>query len=86
MLQAKGRLQLNQPFEPWLRRAAAPEVITVLPVDAEVVIRVNSLPDDFHGDPADRLIVATALAHGLPLASFNRTIRLSQVVPLWSAG
>jgi PIN domain nuclease of toxin-antitoxin system len=85
MLQAKGRLQLNQPFEPWLRQAAAPDVITVLPLDAEVVIRVNSLPDDFHGDPADRLIVATALAHGLPLATCDRTIRLSQVVPLWSA-
>jgi hypothetical protein len=32
MLLAKGRLQLNQPFAPWLRRAAAPEVITVLPI------------------------------------------------------
>ena len=85
MLQAKGRLQLDQPFEHWLRRAAAADVITVLPLDSEVVIRVNSLPADFHGDPADRLIVATALAQGLPLATFDGNIRRSQVVPLWSA-
>ncbi len=86
MLQAKGRLQLDRPFENWLRRAAAADVITVLPLDCEVVICVNSLPADFHGDPADRLIVATALAHGLPLATFDSTIRRSQVVPLWPVG
>ena len=83
MLQTKGRLQLDRPFEHWLRRAAAADVITVLPLDCEVVICVNSLPADFHGDPADRLIVATALAHGLPLATFDSSIRRSQVVPLW---
>jgi len=86
MLQAKGRLQLDRPFEHWLRRAAAADVITVLPLDCEVVICVNSLPADFHGDPADRLIVATALAHALPLATFDSTIRRSQVVPLWPVG
>ena len=32
---------------------------------------------------ADRLIVATALAHSLPLATFDSSIRRSQVVPLW---
>ena len=85
MLQAKGRLQLDQPFEHWLSRAAAADVITVLPLDSEVVIRVNSLPADFDGDPADRLIVASALAQGLPLATFDGNIRRSQVVPLWSA-
>ena len=44
MLQAKGRLQLDQPFEHWLHRASALDVITVLPLDSEVVIRVDSLP------------------------------------------
>lgn len=51
-----------------------------------MVISVHSLPADFRGDPADRLSVATALAHGLPLATFDSSIRRSQVVPLWSAG
>jgi len=86
ILQAKGRLQLDRPFEHWLRRTAAADVITVLTLDCEVVISVHSLPADFHGDPADRLIVATALAHGLPLATFDSSMRRSQVVPLWSAG
>ena len=31
-----------------------------IPIDGEIAIRAGGLPD-FHGDPADRLIVATAL-------------------------
>lgn len=40
-------------------------------------------PDGFHGDPADRLIVATALAHGLVLATHDQAIRSSGVAAIW---
>ncbi len=40
-------------------------------------------PDGFHGDPADRLIVATGLAHGLVLATHDQAIRNSGVIPIW---
>jgi PIN domain nuclease of toxin-antitoxin system len=40
-------------------------------------------PKEFHGDPADRLIVATALTHGLVLATHDQAIRDSGVVKIW---
>lgn len=55
----------------WLRKASAQ--VTVLPVTPDIAWRAAELNWDEkgkpHKDPADRLIVATALAHGLPLAT-----------------
>ena len=65
MLVVKERVLPVEPFERWLRRVAAPEVVRTLPLDVNVVIALNGLPVGFHGDPADRLIVATAREYGL---------------------
>jgi PIN domain nuclease of toxin-antitoxin system len=48
-----------------------------------VVIALDALPRSFHGDPADRLIVATARSRSLPLATHDKAIRRSRAVPLW---
>ncbi len=85
MLHAKGRLSLVRPFPSWLRQASAPGIVAVLPLDVDVVVAVDALPQSFHGDPADRLIVATAQSHGLPLATKDRAIQASGVVPIWNA-
>lgn len=86
MLQAKGRLSLDRPFDIWIRDATAAGVVQVVPLDVEVVIALDRLPASFHGDPADRLIVSTARAHQLPLATHDRAIRKSRTVTLWKAG
>lgn len=83
MLHAKGRLTLDRSFDVWIREAAAAGVVDVLPLDVEVVIALARLSPTFHGDPADRLIVATARAHRLPLATHDRAIRRSRLVRLW---
>jgi PIN domain nuclease of toxin-antitoxin system len=83
MLHSKGRLTLDRPFAAWLRQACAPGVVAVLPLDVDVVLALDQLPQSFHGDPADRLIVATALAHGLPLATHDSAIQASGVIPIW---
>lgn len=83
MLQARGRLRLPLPFAEWLRRATEPQVVTILPLDLGVVLALDTLPASFHGDPADRLIAATARAHALPMATHDRRIRRSRVVPVW---
>jgi PIN domain nuclease of toxin-antitoxin system len=83
MLHARKRLALPLPFADWLPRAAAPAVVTVLPLDVPVLVALDKLPGRFHGDPADRLIVATARTHRLPLATRDRRIRASRTVPLW---
>lgn len=83
MLHAKRRLRLPASFAEWLRQAASPDVLAVLPLDADVALALDGLPRSFHGDPADRVIVATARAHALPLATRDAAIRRSRAVRLW---
>ena len=47
------------------------------------MLALDQLPQSFHGDPADRLIVATAHTHGLPLATRVCAIQASGVIPIW---
>lgn len=84
LLHSKKRLQLPLPFPEWLTRATEPQVLTVLPLDRDVVIALDALPARFQGDPADRLIVATARTHGMLLATRDREIRRSRTAKLWS--
>jgi PIN domain nuclease of toxin-antitoxin system len=86
MLVEKGRLTLDIPLVYWLPTAATAEIVTLLPIDVEVVLALENLPKSFHGDPADRIIVATARAHGLPLLSRDGNIRRSRAATLWKPG
>ena len=83
MLHARRRLTLDRPFDIWIRDAAAGGVVQIVPLDVEVVIALDRLPAAFHGDPADRLIVATARALDIPLATHDRAIRRTRAVTLW---
>ncbi len=66
MLSRKGRLELAMPVEDWVARCEALPYLSVVPVDARIGMRAGQL-EMSHGDPADRLIVATALATGTAL-------------------
>ena len=59
MLRAKDRLDSPEDVSAWRRELLGQGLIEI-PVDGEIGIRANSLAD-FHADPADRIIVATAL-------------------------
>lgn len=83
MLRAKRRLRLPLPFEAWLTQATDPRILTVLPMDVKVIATLDKLPSSFHGDPADRMIAATAKAYSLPLATRDDRIRRSRVAKLW---
>ncbi|MCX7176675.1 MAG: type II toxin-antitoxin system VapC family toxin [Proteobacteria bacterium] len=85
MLAAKGRLKIDEPRTQWLATAVSAESVTLLPMDVAVILALDSLPPGFHGDPADRIIVATARAHGLPLATRDTNIRRSRAVKVWKA-
>jgi PIN domain nuclease of toxin-antitoxin system len=83
MLHGKKRIELPVPFPTWLRRATASDMLTVLPLNTDTVIAVNDLPVTFHGDPADRMIVATARTHDLALATHDEGIKRSRLVKIW---
>lgn len=82
MLAQKGRLKLRISFCDWLLVASDPEVVRILPIDLSVVIALDELPESFHGDPADRMIVATARAHRLSLMTMDSSIRRSRAVSI----
>ena len=79
-----GRVQLYVPLAEFIAGAISPE-LTVLPITAAIAERVTTLEGlGFHKDPADQLIVATALVHGLRLISNDTSIRQWGGVPmLW---
>lgn len=77
-----GRLELSVPLSEFFRLAITPD-LTVLPISTAVAERVAGLEaSGFHKDPADQLIVATALVHGLRLISDDSRIRQWGRVPL----
>jgi PIN domain nuclease of toxin-antitoxin system len=83
MLEERGRLQLDVPLEAFLRTACSPESVRIIPLHADIVVAMNQLPADFHRDPADRLIVATARVEGRALATRDRKIQDARLVPIW---
>ncbi len=74
MLVAKKRLELDRGVLVWMRQALALPRVQALPLSPEIAVVSTTLPD-FHGDPSDRLIVATALAWEAPLVTRDREIR-----------
>lgn len=83
MLERKNRISLQPNFQNWIQEATHPEFMTVLPVDLEVVIIQRSLPNNFHADPADRLITATSILSKYPLATHDGRIQESNACEIW---
>jgi PIN domain nuclease of toxin-antitoxin system len=75
MLVAKGRLELDRDVLVWLRQALALPRMSLVPLSPEIAVAAANLGEDFPGDPADRMIVATALAQKAPLVTKDRRIR-----------
>lgn len=72
MLAQKGRLELVPNVEVWIStNLTAP--VELEPISPAICIASCHLPA-FHGDPADRLIVATAITLGLPLITADKKI------------
>ena len=71
MLHAKGRIRLSRDVRSWRARLLRDGLVEI-PADGDIALLANELKD-FHGDPADRIIVATALG-GHTLITADRRI------------
>ena len=60
MLEARGRLRFDIPCLEWVEQALGLPGISLVPLTPSICVHSSRLPGDFHGDPADRLLVATA--------------------------
>lgn len=74
MLEAKGRISLSRPVEEWVRSALRAPGTRLLPLTPEIAIESTRLPGSAHGDPADRMLIASARVVGGRLATRDRGI------------
>jgi PIN domain nuclease of toxin-antitoxin system len=73
MLVHYGRLVLAQSPRAWVENSLK-SGIRILSFTAEIALESYNLPGDFHKDPADRMIVATARQKGLKLITQDKAI------------
>jgi PIN domain nuclease of toxin-antitoxin system len=81
-LVAKGRLLLDRDPTDWLIQASSG--VEIIPIRPPIAVRSTQLGRSFHGDPADRLIVATAILENASLVTRDEKIRaFPGVTSIW---
>lgn len=69
-----GKLKLPTLIDNWFDEALGESGIRLIPLTPQIALESTVLPGDFHRDPADQIIVATARVHKLPLATCDQRI------------
>lgn len=72
LLEARGRLSFSTPVREW-RNAVLAAGTVELPLDGNIALRALDLAG-LHDDPADRFVVATALAHEATLVTADERL------------
>jgi PIN domain nuclease of toxin-antitoxin system len=72
-LAERGRIVVTIPLRSWLEQLA--ENVRTIPLTPAIAEAAVTLPASFPGDPADRLIYATALEYGYHLVTKDRRLR-----------
>lgn len=81
-LASHGRLALTGTVEAFVERIVSRT--SIHPITVKVAVLANQWSETYSHDPCDRLIGATALAHGCPLVTKDRNIRASkQLKTIW---
>lgn len=75
-----GRIRLGLPLREWLEKAVAPPLVRRHGISPAIAAELAALPDSFHRDPADRILVATARILGATLLTNDRRIVNSGLV------
>ena len=73
MLQAKGRLRLSMDVREWVQRGFAAPGLRLTEFSVAVAVESAQL-NEVHGDPADRILIATARRTGAALVTRDRRI------------
>lgn len=74
MLEAKGRIAFSTSITAWVNEAVSAPGLQVVQLLPEISIDSTRLPGQFHGDPADRIIVATSRFLKCPLITIDKKI------------
>lgn len=69
-----GRIELDLPVEAWFTRFCDRPGVAALPLSHVAAIRAYQLHQFAHRDPADRLLIATAIEQNVPLVTYDERI------------
>lgn len=75
-----GHLEMPDGFERFMRDLCAHPRYTIAQYDADLMIEILRVSEKMHRDPADQVIVATAIKWKAVLMTDDRAIRRSQLV------
>lgn len=73
-LAAKRKITLLHPIADWISEALSQPGVSLLPLSPEISIESTALPGQLHGDPADRIIIASARVKRLSLLTRDSKI------------
>ncbi|MBK8255046.1 MAG: type II toxin-antitoxin system VapC family toxin [Polyangiaceae bacterium] len=69
----KGKLALTRPVRDWFMHAVSAFSLLEIPVSSTIAVYSCEVPLT-HNDPADRIIVATAILEGIPVVTSDHLI------------
>lgn len=76
------RLELTMDVSDWMRAALDIPGVRLIRLSPQIAIESTQLPGDFHSDPADQIIVATARTHDAKLITVDQKIQEYAHVPV----
>ena len=74
ILAAKNKIQLSKEYKDWIDHAISTSGVSVVGLTPEIAIESVRLPGEFHNDPADRFLVATARVLNATLVTQDKQI------------
>jgi PIN domain nuclease of toxin-antitoxin system len=74
MLETKGRINLSRAIDEWVTAALTSKGVHLAQLTPEIAIESSRLPGEIHGDPSDRIIIATARVLGATLVTCDEQI------------
>ena len=74
LLVTKNRIKLTLDVTDWIAKSESLPFIQFVPLTNSIAVKSVNLPLPLHPDPADRIIIATALSAGAPLVTKDKKL------------
>jgi len=74
LLVIKKRLTLSLDVTDWIAKSEGLPFIHFIEISNSIAVKSVNLPQPLHPDPADRIIIATALSAGVPLVTKDKKL------------
>ncbi len=75
LLVTRGRIRFSSTLDGWVAGLRNVQALKFIPMDNEIAVSAITLPGEFHKDPADRIIVATARRYNAPIITADEKIK-----------